>query len=138
MKHPLSVDISSREADIEQQAHMTAYLLGELSQEQQIALERDYFAGDDVYDQLLAVEDELAYDYLQGRLSPERRARFENTIGRTERGRKNLEFAQALLDTLKATHPQRHHARYWAMGIASRWFGPHPRRGPRQSRRLFF
>jgi hypothetical protein len=40
-------------------------------------------------------EDELAYDYLQGRLSSRRSSQFESTFGATERGRQNLAFARS-------------------------------------------
>jgi hypothetical protein len=91
-----------------------------MSAEDQLNLERDYFVDDSAFERLLVVEDELVYDYLQGRLSPDRRMHFEATIGASERGRANLEFARALLSQLKsspgaAAVP----SRYWAMGIAA-------------------
>jgi hypothetical protein len=99
---------------------MAAYLLGELSDDAQLELERDYFVRDETYQQMLAVEDELAYDYVEGRLSPERRRRFETTIGATERGRKNLEFARSLLSTLVALRTrERRSLAPWAAAIAA-------------------
>ena len=82
---------------------MVRYLLGEMPEDEQVAIERDYFVSDDAYEQMLIVEDDLAYDYVDGRLSPERRTRFERTIGATERGRKNVVFARALLEALKSS-----------------------------------
>jgi hypothetical protein len=105
---------------IDEREHLATYLLGELPDEEQLRLEREYLVNDTAYEQLLVVEDELAYDYLEGRLSPGRRLRFEQTIGATERGRKNLEFARALLDTLRASRTTAAGpARYWAAGIAA-------------------
>src|SRR5262245_60374715 len=92
------MDISTLERD-----SMVRYLLGEMPEDEQIALERDYFTSDDAYEQVLIVEDDLAYEYVEGGLSPERRTRFEGTIGATERGRKNVAFARALLEVLKSS-----------------------------------
>jgi hypothetical protein len=105
--------------------HLTAYLLGELHDEEQIALEQEYFSSDSAWDQLLAVEDELAYDYLQNKLTAPRRTRFEDTIARTERGRENLAFARSLLDELRYSKihgllkPEAARlARYWPIAAA--------------------
>lgn len=81
---------------------MAAYLLGELDDNEQQELERDYFSNEEAYQQLLAAEDELVYDYVEDRLSQERRHRCESTILATPRGRKNLEFARLLLTTLRS------------------------------------
>jgi hypothetical protein len=120
VKHLRQSGISSIGGSIADREHLAAYLLGELPPEEQLRLEQEYFADDAAYEQLLAVEDELAYDCLQGRLSPERRARFETTIGATERGRRNLEFARALLEVLRSTRAAAPSpARYWVAGLAA-------------------
>jgi hypothetical protein len=80
---------------------LVAYLLGELGEEERSRLEQEYLARDADFEQVLVTEDELAYEYLQGRLSPQRRQRFETTIAATERGQRNLQFAQLLLDALR-------------------------------------
>jgi hypothetical protein len=120
-RNVLSKGVISRLGDtINQQEQLAAYLLGELPEEDQLRLEREYFIDDAAYEQLVALEDELAYDYLEGRLSPQRRLRFETTIGATGRGRKNLEFARSLLDVLKTSRKvTAMPARYWAAGIAA-------------------
>jgi len=79
--------ISGLGGAIDEREHLVAYLLGEAPAEEQLRLEREYFVDDAAYERLLVVEDELAYDYLEGRLSPSRRLRFEGAIGATERGR---------------------------------------------------
>jgi hypothetical protein len=61
----------------------------------------------------------LAYDFLAGRLSHERRLRFESKLASTERGRVSLEFARALLQVHKASHRPSSYPRYWAAGIAA-------------------
>lgn len=85
-----------------QSEQILAYLLGELSSEERAAIEREVLTDDVVYEQVLAVEDDLAYEYVQGHLTPEQRANFERTIGATERGRAKLRFARSLLNVLRA------------------------------------
>jgi len=105
---------------MEERERLVAYLLGELPEEEQHRLEREYLADDDAYEQLLVVEDELAYDYLEGRLSGDRRSRFESAIGATERGKNNLEFARSVLIALRASRaPAERPQRYWAAALAA-------------------
>src|SRR6185369_9139016 len=105
---------------MEAREHLVAYLLGELPEEEQARVEQDFLSNDDTYEQLLVIEDELTYDYLEGRLSPPRRSLFESAIAATPRGRKNMEFAKALLDALRATPIHKAWtARYWTVAIAA-------------------
>jgi hypothetical protein len=105
---------------IAEREQLVAYLLGELPEEEQLRLEQLYFASDAAYEELLVVEDELAYDYVQGRLPAGRRRRFEATIGATDRGRQNIEFARALLEQLRGSRRASvWPGRYWAVGIAA-------------------
>ena len=97
---------------------LVSYLLGEMPEEGKVALEQRYFVSDDLFTELLVAEDELAYDYAANRLSRERRRRFDATIGATERGRKNVELARALLDALRKSHSHRVMG-YWGIGIAA-------------------
>src|ERR1043166_6094957 len=89
-----------------------------MPEEGKVALEQGYFVSDDLFTELLVAEDELAYDYAANRLSRERRRRFDATIGATERGRKNVELARALLDALRKSHAHRVMG-YWGIGIAA-------------------
>jgi hypothetical protein len=58
---------------------MTArrYLLGELSEDERVAIERAYFADQRAGDAIAAEEDALIDDYVSGRLSARDRERFE-------------------------------------------------------------
>src|SRR5215831_10631454 len=76
MKRPDETGISSSGGTVNEREHMAAYLLGELQPQEELILEQDYFSSDDRYEQLLAIEDELAYDYVEGRLSPARLRHF--------------------------------------------------------------
>ena len=75
---------------------MTRYLLGELSEQEQAALEEKYFADPQAFDQVLKIESELVDGYARGQLSNEMRERFEKSYlahpARSERAK----FAAAL------------------------------------------
>jgi hypothetical protein len=53
------------------------YLLGELEDEPAAALERDYFAHEELFDRVWAAEEDLVEEYLDDRLSAHQRERFE-------------------------------------------------------------
>ena len=75
---------------------MTSYLLGELSEAEAAALEREFFANPDVFARLVDVETGLVDDYVRGRLSPQLSARFEQQYLSDPRRRARVQFAQAL------------------------------------------
>lgn len=72
------------------------YLLGELSEEEQLQLAEKYFADDSVFQQLAAVQNELMDQYARNELSPQRRERFERFVEKLPEGRQELEFSNAL------------------------------------------
>ena len=77
--------------------HITAYLLGELSEEESERFEEECFAQENWPAQIDSVEEDLIDDYLRRELSPRQRQSFENnyltTVARMERVR----MAAALL-----------------------------------------
>ena len=56
---------------------LTRYLLGRLPEEQQLQVEGEFLSDDQRYNRLLALEDELFYDYAQNKLAPDEREQFE-------------------------------------------------------------
>ena len=76
------------------------YLLGELLEAEQAALEDEYFADQSKYNQLCQMEDMLIDDYARGALSPAERQRFARHFLATPRRREHLNFAQALTQLL--------------------------------------
>jgi len=76
------------------------YLLGELSAEEQIALEDEYFADQAKYDQICKTEDELLDRYARGALSPADRERFERLYLINPRRRRHVKFAKALTQVI--------------------------------------
>jgi anti-sigma factor RsiW len=78
------------------------FLLGELSEDHRLKLEEQLFKDDGCYRQVLAIEEELADDYVQNRLSASQRSRFEQQLLASRRQRDRVEFAAALSGALIA------------------------------------
>jgi hypothetical protein len=76
--------------------NMTRYLLGELSEQEQAALEEKYFSDPQVFNEVLRVESELVDAYARGQLSTEMRERFEQSYLKHPARRERVEFARAL------------------------------------------
>ena len=82
---------------------LVRYLLGELSDEEQTRIEQLFFTEDQYFEQLLAVENELRYDYAQGKLSGSRRREFEKRFLVTPDDRAQTSRAETLLKRLANT-----------------------------------
>lgn len=78
------------------------YLLGELPEAEQIRLEERFFTDEESYQELLALEDELRYDYAAGGLTPAQRTQFAQRFLATTQGRDRTEFASAVLERVAA------------------------------------
>src|SRR5262245_4062500 len=72
------------------------YLLGELSETEQIKLEDEYFVDESKYDRLCKVEDELLDAAARGSLSEDDRERFERSYLTNPGRRRRVMFAKAL------------------------------------------
>jgi hypothetical protein len=81
-----------------QERLMRRYLLGELPESEQSALEEQYFSDSERLDEVWAVENQLVDDYARGRLSRKERQRFENHYLASPRHRERVEFARMLLE----------------------------------------
>ena len=77
---------------------MIRYLLGELPEGEQAAMEEQYLADPRVFDELTRTETALVDDYVRGRLSAEMRRRFEQTYLADARRRDRVRFAEALVE----------------------------------------
>jgi len=72
------------------------YLLGKLADSEKEQIEQELLANDDLFEEILIVEEELADDYVAGKLSLAERADFEGHFLATPERQQNLRFAQAL------------------------------------------
>lgn len=83
---------------------MTRYLLGELSDPEQSALEERYFTDPQVFNQVLKAESELVDGYVRGHLSSDVRARFEQSYMAHPARSERAKFAAALATRLDQTN----------------------------------
>lgn len=83
----------------------TRYLLGELSEQEQSALEERYFRDPQVFNEVLRVESELVDAYARGQLPAEVRERFEQYYLKHPARRQRAEFAKALTTRIDEREP---------------------------------
>ena len=79
---------------------ITSFLLGDLSEDARQKIEERVFRDDSFYEQVLAVQEELADDYVQNKQSPGKREQFEQYFLHSPRRRERVEFAAALSGAL--------------------------------------
>ncbi len=73
------------------------YLLGEMPRKQREEMEDKYVADEELFDQLLAAEDELIDDYVGDHLSPDRREKFEQYFLSSPERLEKVKSARALM-----------------------------------------
>jgi hypothetical protein len=76
---------------------LVRYLLGEVTEEEQIRLEERFFTDEESYQELVALEDELKYEYAQGGLTRQQRQSFEKRFLVTNADREKVALAGAVL-----------------------------------------
>jgi hypothetical protein len=91
--------------EINKEKLLISYLLGNLAEEHRLLLERKFLGDDQLYDQLLALEDELFYDYAQEKLSPAERKQFEIQFLTFAENRKREKLASALIHNISEAVP---------------------------------
>jgi uncharacterized membrane protein YciS (DUF1049 family) len=81
------------------------YLLGNLPEKRRLQVEGEFLSDDQRYERLLALEDELFYDYAQNKLSPGEREQFEKRFLSSERNRRRTLLASALAHKMFESAP---------------------------------
>lgn len=76
---------------------MRWYLLGALSEDEQDKLEAEYFADNEKFEQVWALENELVDDYVRGRLPNDERALFERNFLASPKHQARVTIARSLL-----------------------------------------
>jgi hypothetical protein len=100
---------------------VTRYLLGEMQEEEQVRLEEELFFDEDGYQQLLAVEDELRYEYAQGWLTASQRKAFQKRFVRTAEDRRKVAVAGEVLAKVREVSAERapaHSDQKWWQALA--------------------
>ena len=77
---------------------MRRYLLDQISDEERNDLEEKFLENDELFDEISAVEDELYYDYKQGKLSAQDKIAFEKKFLATSQDLQKADFAEAFLN----------------------------------------
>jgi hypothetical protein len=80
-------------------ARLRRYILGALRDDEAAAIEEEYFVDADALEQVSAAEDELIEDYLEHRLDPESRARFDRHYLSTPGHRDRVSVVRGLMAT---------------------------------------
>jgi len=80
---------------------LTRYLLGEMSEEEQMQLEMHYFADPQMFAELCASRNNLIDSYVAGGLSPSLRGRFEAGIEKSWAMKERIRFAETLQKALE-------------------------------------
>jgi len=91
-----------------QELQIRRYLLGQLSDGASEEMERDLLANEEIFAELLIIEQELTDEYVNGGLTPDERANFERHFLATPERQEDLRFAQALNRHVKADKNNRH------------------------------
>src|SRR5262245_44170453 len=76
------------------------YLLGDLSEEKRLQVEDIFLIDDQNFERLLVLENELFYDYAQGKLSTGDRERFKNRYLSSVGNQRKSIIASALADKI--------------------------------------
>ena len=87
------------------QGRLTRYLLGKLSEREQVTTETDYFADNEKFEEMWAAENDLIDDYLRGKLTRSDRELFEQRFLSSPWGRKRLKAARILLTSISRVEP---------------------------------
>jgi len=96
------------------------YLLGDLTDDEQVEVEDRAFADHQYMERMVAVEDDLIDNYLRGSLSQLQRDQFEKRFLTSEPRRQKIEFARALAEvSSRRAAPADHEATFWESLIGS-------------------
>lgn len=88
----------------EQKREARRYLLGEMSHQEHKCFEDRYLADASLFEEVVAVEDEMIRSYIQGSCSGAERRMVEHRFLSTPGGRRKVELTEALIDYVAATH----------------------------------
>jgi CHAT domain-containing protein/tetratricopeptide (TPR) repeat protein len=111
----------------EVQARLRQYLLGQLDDDHREEVEKDLLAKDEVFEELLVVEDEVTDEYINGRLNELDRRAFETYFLATPERREKLRFGSAFnryLSSQEMVEAELQPATWPQPKAASRWHFP--------------
>jgi hypothetical protein len=96
------------------------YLLGDATEDESTAIEREYFDRDESLQAVSDVEDDLIADYLEGRLTSDERDRFERHYLASARHRTRVAIVRALRRTAFSRRGDSASAAMWQRVVSTR------------------
>lgn len=91
----------------EVESRMTRYLLGELSPEEMLQVENEYFRDEECFESIQALEDQLLRDFVRDEMDGNLRRRFEARYRSSPELLEKIEFARAVLSGLNVLAGER-------------------------------
>lgn len=89
----------------QEEAHLTRFLLGNISDGERERLEEGFFEDDEAFEEMLIAEDELTDAYVHGDLSTEERTQFEKLFLSSPQGQERVQFSRSLADAIANARP---------------------------------
>jgi hypothetical protein len=104
--------------ELPNEAILMRYLLGDLPDEEKAQIESQYFSDDELFELLLALEDELRERYLKGMLSAKDGKLFETKYGTTPTMRNRLAVSKVMLQQFSERAAAVHETSSWKIFVA--------------------
>lgn len=95
------------------------YLFAELEDAERLRVEEEFFTNDEVYQDLLALEDELLYDYLQNTLPEDQQKKVEAHLLPLPGNQGRQLFRSALIEKLKSQQSPIRRNYNWLAAVAA-------------------
>ncbi len=99
--------------ETEKDEMMRRYLLDEMEDEEQQAIEEKFLEDDGFFEEISAFEDELLYEYTQNRLTEKQRVVFADKFLKTPQDQQKAEFAEAFLQSSEDFGTENRTANLW-------------------------
>jgi septum formation inhibitor MinC len=91
--------------DTQKDEMLTRYLLGDLPDAEKQRVEENFLKDDALFDEMVALEDELMYEYKQGNLTSREEKLFEKRFLATKQDKQKAIFADTFLKTIDSFAP---------------------------------
>ncbi|HEY6347780.1 MAG TPA: hypothetical protein VI636_00070 [Candidatus Angelobacter sp.] len=82
--------------DSERTARIVRFFLGQMPADERTEFERQFLVDDEVFEEIIAAENDLIYAYARGKLRAEEKSRFEAHFLSTPERRERVDFAMSL------------------------------------------
>jgi hypothetical protein len=89
--------------DAQRKIRITRYLLGQVSQEERDEIENGYLREDNLFEELVAIENDMIDNYVRGELTEPEKGQFEAYFLSTPERRERVHFARSLAHSFAAS-----------------------------------